>query len=178
MIGSDNVAGLPSEAFPQQPISQPIDTLGAAIQQPAAPIDAQATFDQLIATTGAELGLTLGASATQNLIDLGASAAALGQVDPSQPGIQIPINLDTSNSRTLGDPQADAASQIASLPNAAPSTSTAIDTREVGEVDRDRDRDRDRGRDRERDRDREDRQVLFRTLSPRLAEDRFRYGSQ
>ena len=94
MIRPDNVAGLPSEAFPQQPIPQPVDTLGAATQQPVAPTDAQATFDQLLATTGAEFGLTLGASITQNPIDLGASAAALGQVDSSQPDMQVPINLD------------------------------------------------------------------------------------
>ena len=159
---------MPSTAFPQQSISQPIDALSAAIQQPAVPTDAQATFDQVFATTSTKLGVMLGAPPMQNLIDLSAPAAALGEVDSTQLGGQIPVNLDTSNSRTVGGPETDAAWQIASLPNASPSTSTAIDTREVGERDRDRDRDRDR----------EDRQVHFRTASPRLAEVRFRYGTQ
>ena len=69
MIRPDSVAGLPSTAFPQQPISQPIDALGNVTQQPAAPTDAQPTFDQLFATTVAELGFTVGASATQNYRD-------------------------------------------------------------------------------------------------------------
>ena len=123
-------------AFSQQPVPPPIDTLCTANQQAAAPIDAQATFDQALAIARANIGVTLGPTHVQNLIDLNAPAAALGQLDPIQLGAQIPINLDTSNPRALGSPQADAELQIASLRNAAPRTSTAIDTREVGGRDR------------------------------------------
>ena len=72
MIQPDSAAGPPSAAFPQQPISQPIDALGNAMQQAAAPTDAQAAFDQVFATTCSDLGVTLDAPAMQNLIDLGA----------------------------------------------------------------------------------------------------------
>ena len=86
-------------AFPQQPIPPPIDTLGIATQQHAAPTDAQAAFDRAFATVSTDLGVTLDALAAQNLIDLVAPTAAIGPVDSTQLGVQAPINLDTSNPR-------------------------------------------------------------------------------
>ena len=177
MVRSDNLASLPPTAFPLQPVSQSIDTIGTATMQPAAPKHAQAAFDRAFVPVSADLGFTLDAHTAQNLIDLVASTAALGQGDSTHLGVVASPNPAAQNSLTIGGLPVDAMQQMASIPNAAPSTSTAIDTQEVGgrEIDKDRN---DRDRNARRDIDIECRQVHFRAASPRLAEERFRFGTE